>query len=149
MPKSGEPSSDVKVHAKIKIAALWASVMCCCVYGDYFGLYKPGTLQGMLGERMGPLGAVTQGVLLGTSTMMAIPAVMVFLSLVLWAPLNRWLNDPGRVGLLYNPRSRRNGADRPFDLSARAGNSVANAGLAVEVEARGGRTARWRDRAHR
>jgi hypothetical protein len=33
---------DIKVHVKIKISALWASVMFCYIYGDYFGLYKPG-----------------------------------------------------------------------------------------------------------
>ncbi len=59
---------------------------------DYFGLYVPGQLQGMLAGKMPPLGAVTQGMLLGTSLMMAIPSVMVFLSLALKANLARWLN---------------------------------------------------------
>jgi hypothetical protein len=67
---------DVNVHVKIKISALWASVMFCYIYGDYFGLYKPGTLQDMLSGKTGFLG--TQGGLLGTSVMMAIPSVMVF-----------------------------------------------------------------------
>jgi len=64
---------DIKVHVKIKISALWVSVMFCYIYGDYFGLYKPGALQGMLSGKMGPLGPTTQGILLGTSAMMAIP----------------------------------------------------------------------------
>jgi hypothetical protein len=46
----------------------------------------------MLTGKMGPLGPTTQGILLGTSAMMAIPSVMVFLSLVLRPSLNRWLN---------------------------------------------------------
>ena len=29
---------DFKVHTKIKLAALWASVMFCYIYADYFGL---------------------------------------------------------------------------------------------------------------
>jgi hypothetical protein len=77
---------------RLKLSALWASLMFCYIYGDYFGLYEPGKLQGMLEGRMGPLGPTTQGVLLGTSVLMAIPAVMVFLSLVLTPGLDRWAN---------------------------------------------------------
>lgn len=39
-----------------------------------------------------PLGPVTQGTLIGTSTMMATQAVMAFFSLVAPPSLNRWLN---------------------------------------------------------
>ena len=77
---------------KVKLAALWASVMFCYIYADYFGLYKPGMLQSMLDGKMGPLGKTTQGVLLGTSMMMAIPSVMIFLSVALSPIVNRWLN---------------------------------------------------------
>jgi hypothetical protein len=97
MKTSSTGLDDIKVHVKIKISALWASVMFCYIYGDYFGLYKPGTLQDMLSEKTGFLG--TQGGLLGTSAMMAIPSAMVFLSLVLKPRLNRWLNII--LGALY------------------------------------------------
>ena len=83
---------DLKVHVKLKISALWVSVMFCYLYADYFGLYQPGKLRGMLEGKMGPLGRTTQGVLLGTSILMAIPSVMVFLSVALKPSLNRWLN---------------------------------------------------------
>lgn len=83
---------DVKPHVRIKISALWVSLVLCYIYGDYFGLYEPGKLQGMLEGRMGPLGPVTQGVLLSTAILMAIPSVMVFLSLVLRPHANRWVN---------------------------------------------------------
>jgi len=89
---AGTALEDIKVHVKIKLAALWASVMFCYIYADYFGLYVPGTLQGMLQGKMGPLGPTTQGVLLGTSVVMAIPSVMIFLSVALKPNLNRWLN---------------------------------------------------------
>lgn len=39
---------DVQVPLKYRLSALWSSLMFCYIYGDYFGLYKPGTLQGML-----------------------------------------------------------------------------------------------------
>ncbi len=81
-----------KVHAKVKLSALWASTMFCYLYGDYFGLYKPGTLQSMLNGEMGPLGPATQALLLATSALMAVPSLMVFLSLVLPPAINRWAN---------------------------------------------------------
>ena len=60
---SDELLEDVKVPVRVKLSALWASVMFCYVYGDYFGLYKPGSLQHMLDGRMEPLGPTTQGIL--------------------------------------------------------------------------------------
>ena len=92
MKNSSTLLDDIRVHVKIKISSLWVSVMLCYIYGDYFGLYKPGALQEMLAGKMGPLGPTTQLILLGTSAMMALPSVMVFLSLVLKPRLNRWLN---------------------------------------------------------
>ncbi|HEX7679119.1 MAG TPA: hypothetical protein VF713_13395, partial [Thermoanaerobaculia bacterium] len=56
------PLEDVRIDVKIKLSALWASVMFCYIYADYFGLYVPGALQKMLNGRMGPLGPTTQGV---------------------------------------------------------------------------------------
>lgn len=90
---------DVKVPVKLKLSALWASLMFCYIYGDYFGLFQPGNLQDMLQGKMGPLGPTTQGVLLGTSVLMAIPSLMVFLALALPAAFNRWANVV--LGLAY------------------------------------------------
>jgi hypothetical protein len=83
---------DIRIHVRLKIAALWTSVMFLYIYADYFGLYVPGNLKDMLDGKMGPLGPTTQAVLLGTSIMMAIPSVMICLTLLLKAALSRWLN---------------------------------------------------------
>ncbi len=96
---TGTVLHDMKIHVKMKLSALWATLMLCYIYGDYFGLHKPGTLQGMLDGKMGPLGPTTQGILLGTSLLMAIPALMVFLSLVLIPRVNRWMNII--LGVIY------------------------------------------------
>lgn len=93
------PLEDIKVPVRLKLSALWASLMFCYIYGDYFGLYQPGNLQDMLKGQMGPLGPATQGVLLGTATLMAIPSLMVFLSLALPVVLSRWFNVA--LGLAY------------------------------------------------
>jgi Family of unknown function (DUF6326) len=82
---------DIKVHVRFKLFALWCSVMFFYVYGDYFELYQPGKLQEITAGRM-PFGAISQGALLGMSAVMIIPSLMPFLSLVLPAGLNRWLN---------------------------------------------------------
>ena len=90
---------DSTVPIRIRLAALWTSVLFCYIYADYFGLYVPGALQKMLDGTMEPLGPVTQKVLLGTSLMMAIPSLMVCLSVLMPASLARWLNVI--VGLAY------------------------------------------------
>ncbi len=84
--------SDLTIHTKLKLSALWASTMFCYIYCDYFELYVPGKLESMLQGEMGPLGAVTQEVLMGTSILMAIPSLMVFLSVALPARYNKILN---------------------------------------------------------
>jgi hypothetical protein len=52
----------------------------------------------MIAGKMGPL-AVTQGSLLSAMVLMAIPSLMIVLSLVLKAKANRWTNIV--VGILY------------------------------------------------
>jgi len=93
------PLEDIKIPMKIRIAALWTSVMFCYVYGDYFELYVPGKLQDMLQGKMGTIGGVTQGMLICTLMIMAVPSLMIFLSLALPPAISRWLNVV--VGLLY------------------------------------------------
>lgn len=83
---------DQKVSIRIKLTLLWSSIVFCFIYGDYFELYAPNKLASMLDGKIGPLGAVTQGKLLGTSVMMAIPSMMVALPALLKAKLSKWLN---------------------------------------------------------
>jgi Family of unknown function (DUF6326) len=99
MQKNGSSLDDIKIHVKIKLAAAWTSVVLCYIYADYFGLFVPGKLQGMLAGKMAPLGPTTQGILVVTSVMLAIPSVMVFLSVALKPGLSRWLNII--FGVLY------------------------------------------------
>lgn len=90
--------SDIKVHVRFKLSALWAALMFCYIYGDYFGLYVPGKLQGMLAGK-GPVGPVSQGSLVGTALLLAVPGLMVLLCLLLWPRLCRWLNVT--LGIFY------------------------------------------------
>lgn len=80
---------DFEVNTKIKLAGLWIAVMFCYLYGDYFELYTPHKIEGMLkGSNM----LDTPLKLFLASILMTIPAVMVCLSLLLKPRLNRWLN---------------------------------------------------------
>lgn len=90
--------SDIKVHVRFKLSALWTALMFCYIYGDYFGLYVPGKLQGML-EGKGPVGPVSESSLVGTALLLAVPGAMVLLSLLLWPRLCRWLNVV--LGIFY------------------------------------------------
>lgn len=83
---------DTPVSLRIKLAGLWTSLMFCYIYCDYFELYTPGKLDGMLQGKMGPLGEVNQSILLGTALMMLIPSLMILLSLIIPAGICRWLN---------------------------------------------------------
>jgi hypothetical protein len=52
---------DFKVPVRLKLFALWSSVMFFYIYGDYFELYQPRQLQAMISGRT-PLGLTSQGV---------------------------------------------------------------------------------------
>jgi len=80
---------DPPVHVKHKLAALWASATLCYLYGDYFDLYVPGTVEGLL---RGKNNLNSPTALLAAATLLLIPAAMVSLSLLLRAPANRRLN---------------------------------------------------------
>lgn len=86
------PLDAPPVSTPQKLSALWASLTLCYIYYDYFELYQPGKLQSILDGRMGPMGPTTQGVLLFASVLLAIPALMVALSLLLPARTSRVLN---------------------------------------------------------
>lgn len=83
---------NAPVNPKVKLAALWASVMFCYIYADYFGLFAPGHLASMNAGLIEPLGRATDRIMLFVSAMMALPSLMIFLSVALPARANRVLN---------------------------------------------------------
>ena len=78
-----------KVNIKIKLAALWASVTFCYLYGDYFELYTPEKVNSLItGENV--LDSPTK--LLIATIILAIPSVMVAVSIIIKPKINRILN---------------------------------------------------------
>lgn len=92
------PLADQPVQPRHRLSALWAALMFCYVYGDYFGLYVPGKLAGMIAGS-GPIGPVSQASLSITAALLALPGLMVALSLLLPATLCRWASIV--LGLFY------------------------------------------------
>ena len=89
---------DARIGVRAKLAALWATLMFLFVYADYLSLYRPGEIDKIRGGMMGPF-EVTQAMLLVASVVVIVPAVMIFLSLVLPASINRWTNIA--VGVVF------------------------------------------------
>jgi heme A synthase len=89
---------DVKINVKLKLSALWVTLMFFYAYRDIIGFMEPGHLeQFMAGEIEGIV--ITQALLMVSVIIQAIPSVMVFLSLILKAKANRWANVI--LGLVY------------------------------------------------
>lgn len=89
---------DIKINLKIKLAALWASLMFCYVYGDFFSLFVPGRIQNLINGNSGA-GETTPTMLVSYAILLALPALMIFLSVALQARVNRILNII--MGVLY------------------------------------------------
>ena len=81
----------IKVGLKLKLAALWTSLMFLIIYLDYFHLYMPGSIEGILAGKMFVFD-ITQVALLAGLATVTLPALMIYLSVALPAKVNRWAN---------------------------------------------------------
>ena len=83
-----EPSN---VNVRVKISALWTSMLFVFAYVDLFSLYRPDFRAELdAGEVAGF--TVNQSFLLGTTVYVVIPSLMVFLTLILRARVSRIAN---------------------------------------------------------
>jgi hypothetical protein len=89
---------EAPATVRLKLSALWVSVMFLYVYVDIFAFYMPGTIDDILIGRVWEFD-ITQGWALGALALMAIPSLMVFLSLALPAVAARRANLV--VGTVY------------------------------------------------
>jgi len=87
--KSTERLINPKINIRLKLAALWTAVMFCYIYGDYFSFYVPNEMTDFVnGETL----LDTPIKILASAIFLAIPASMIFLSLILRPKLSRLLN---------------------------------------------------------
>lgn len=97
-----KPLDDSPVNVRVKLAAAWASFTLLYVYVDYFVLYKPGYMEGILAGKVFVFD-ISEGFFLFALASVSIPALMAFLSTALPATVNRWTNLV--VAALYVPYS--------------------------------------------
>lgn len=88
---TADPLEDVQVAVQTKLAAAWASFMFLYVYVDILGLYLPGVIDDILAGIVWEL-QISQTWAFGALTLMAIPILMVILSVTLPARANRVTN---------------------------------------------------------
>ena len=79
------------VNVRIKISALWASMLFVFAYVDLFSLYRPNVRADLEAGEIGGF-TVNQSFLLGTTLYVVIPSLMVFGVLVLRPRVNRIAN---------------------------------------------------------
>ena len=78
---------DSWINPRVKIAALWASMLFVFAYVDLFSLYRADVRADIEAGEMAAF-SIGQGFLLGVTGYVALPSLMLFLSLVL--PVRVW-----------------------------------------------------------
>lgn len=79
------------IPVQAKLAAAWTSLMFLYIYVDYFHLYKPGVVDDILAGVVFAFD-ISPALLTAFLALMAIPALMVMLSMTLPARVNRATN---------------------------------------------------------
>jgi preprotein translocase subunit Sec61beta len=82
---------DVKVNVKIKLSALWVTLVFFYLYNDVISFFRQDTIEEVLTGEMAGI-QITPEFLVAAAILMAIPIFMIFLSLILPAKVNRWVN---------------------------------------------------------
>lgn len=89
--KGPDVLEDVTIPVKLKLSASWAALMFLYAYGDIFAYFRPGFIEDVMAGEVFVF-EINQVFLLAISIYVAIPALMVVLSLILKPRFNRWLN---------------------------------------------------------
>lgn len=84
-------STRDEVPPRLKLSALWASTMFLYIYVDIFHLYKPGIIDEIRAGRVWEFD-ISQTWAFSALVLMAIPSLMVSLTLTLRSSAARWAN---------------------------------------------------------
>ena len=110
-----------RVPVQAKLAAAWTSLMFLVIYIDYFHLYQPGEIDEIRGGVIFEFD-ITPTLLTIFVAVIAIPALMVMLSMTLPGRVNRATNLV--VALLYIPFSVFNAVGESWDWASFYGLSI-------------------------
>ena len=90
-PPTRSALENLRMPVQAKLAAAWTSLMFLYIYVDYFHLYKPGAIDQIRGGVVWEFDISQTFVIIGLS-LVAVPILMVFLSMTLPARANRLMN---------------------------------------------------------
>jgi hypothetical protein len=94
-PRSSRREGTQVADVQVKLAALWGAVMLTYLLGDVLRIYAGDYSAGQVGGV-----AMSQAMWLGVAVVMAVPIVMVVLSLVLPQTVSQWVNVIAAIGLI-------------------------------------------------
>ena len=113
-PPSQSTLDDRRMPVQAKLAAAWTSLMFFIIYIDYFHLYQPGEIDEIRGGVI--VGFDISGTLMSIFfVIIAIPTLMIMLSMTLPARMNRVTNLV--VASLYSPLLILNFVGAPSDYA--------------------------------
>lgn len=112
---------NLRLPVQAKLAAAWTSFMFLYIYVDYLALYKPGFVDDIRAGIVHEFDTGPTFVALAL-TLMAIPILMILLSMTLPARVNRTINLV--VATLYIPVSMYNAAGESWSYSYFYGLSI-------------------------
>ncbi|RXZ46281.1 DUF6326 family protein [Agromyces binzhouensis] len=113
--------ADPPIPVRAKLAAAWTSFMFLYIYVDYYHLYKPGTIDDLLAGVVFEFD-ISPALMTAFLALIAIPALMVLLSMALPARVNRATNLV--VASLYIPVTVFNAVGETWDWAAFYGLSI-------------------------
>jgi hypothetical protein len=122
-PRSHSALEDLRIPVQAKIAAAWTSVMFLYIYVDYLHLYKPGTIDDILDGVVYKFD-ISQALLTMFLASVAVPGLMIVLSVILPARANRVINLV--VPSVYIPYSA-------FELAGESWTFFYGLGVGLEV----------------
>ncbi len=85
------PLENTQVPVQVKLAAAWTSFMFLYIYVDYYALYKPGVIDDILAGVVWEF-QISQTLLTVFLAAIAVPSLMIVLSVILPARANRVIN---------------------------------------------------------
>lgn len=92
-PRAQPQLQDTKVDVKIALAGLWTAMLFLFAFVDIFGFFRADIIAGALAGRVPDVDVtINQAFLAGAVAYVAIPCLMIIVSLLTPAKLNRRLN---------------------------------------------------------
>lgn len=98
--RRSRPLVDVPVDVKVALSGLWVAMLFVFAYVDIFGFWRADVINGALAKQVPQTGfTIDQTFLALTTVYILVPSLMVVVSLLTPARINRWANVV--VSVLY------------------------------------------------